>query len=860
MELKRTPINTGWHFKQSTSLNNGAASSFLPVAQFPTVAHIDLLHHGLIKDPYIDCNELETLWVNDANWTYRTSFPSPSTSSPRVALIFDGLDTIVSVFLNGKLILESKNMHLAHHVDVTDTIKKPEEEGENELELRFSNAPEWGRKEMKRIGYKGNGTDVHFGGPERLFVRKAQYHWGWDWGPAVNTSGPWKDIWLETYSTRISEFLVRQQVSENLQHADLKITGVVDGEAKTILIKLVDPNGKTVLEESRPVSEKGAFEGTVSVEKDIQLWYPFLYGSSPLYTISATVAGQDVQTRKIGLRRLRLLQHELKGTPGTAFVFEINNIRVFGGGACWIPGDFMLPRMTRERYEDWLMAAKGGNQSMIRVWGGGIVESDHFYEICDREGILVWQDFLFACGDYPASPDFIAAVKEEDEGHIKRVGHHASLVIWAGNNEDYMLAERWGWEYDPEDQKGPWDKTQFPAREIYERVQPEICERLAGDVPYWRSSPYGGKTSNDLTIGDTHIWDVWHGKMSPYQDYKGYTSRFVSEFGFESAPDLRTLHKAITDPKERHWQSLTFDAHDKGPGHERRYPLYAGENFRFRLNPLKDFVYCTQFLQAEAMSYAYNHWRREFRGPGEENCSGILVWQLNDIWPGTSWALVDVDLHRKPSFYITQRALAPIVVGMERVVTSLPPYITMGYRAQKSALGIWAVNGRVEAQDAVLHLSAWDIESGKEVPLPADETKRSVRLKPNQSNELAKLEIPHAGQTVIAARLVDEEGAQLARWVSWPEPLKFVRFKQSLAVRVKVENSSAGDVVALSADAPVKGVVISVPIEEGEDAVFADNFVDLVPGEEIRIGVKGLAGRRLQTRWLCDWEGKGFQL
>ena len=219
-----------------------------------------------------------------------------------------------------------------------------------------------------------------------------------------------------------------------------------------------------------------------------------------------------------------------------------------------------------------------------------------------------------------------------------------------------------------------------------------------------------------------------------------------------------------------------------------------------------------------------------------------------------------MDLHRKPSFYITQRALAPIVVGMERVVTSLPPYITMGYRAQKSALDIWAVNGRVEAQDAVLHLSAWDIESGKEVPLPADEAKRSVRLKPNQSNELAKLEIPHAGQTVIAARLVDEEGAQLARWVSWPEPLKFVRFKQSLAVTVKVENSSAGDVVALSADAPVKGVVISVPIEEGEDAVFADNFVDLVPGEVIRIGVKGLAGKRLQARWLCDWEGKGFQL
>jgi beta-mannosidase len=246
---------------------------------------------------------------------------------------------------------------------------------------------------------------------------------------------------------------------------------------------------------------------------------------------------------------------------------------------------------------------------------------------------------------------------------------------------------------------------------------------------------------------------------------------------------------------------------------------------------------------------------------GEENCSGILVWQLNDIWPGTSWALVDVDLHRKPSFYITQRALAPVVVGMERVETSPPPYITMGYRAQKAALDVWAVNGSTTALDATLELTAWDIESGAQVPLPADEARRSVRLKPNQSNELTRLAIPQHATTVVAAALVDGEGRKLARWVSWPEPLKFVRFKEKLEVRATVERNGAGkDEVVLTADAPAKGVVVSVPIEEGEDAVFADNFVDLVPGEEMRIGVEGLAGRRVQARWLCDWEVEGFQL
>jgi beta-mannosidase len=208
--------------------------------------------------------------------------------------------------------------------------------------------------------------------------------------------------------------------------------------------------------------------------------------------------------------------------------------------------------------------------------------------------------------------------------------------------------------------------------------------------------------------------------MSPDQDYKTYTPHFISEFGFESCPNLRTLHKAISDPKERHSQSKTFDAHDKGPGHTRRYLMYMSENFRLRMTPLRDYVYCTQFLQAEAMSYAYNCWRREFRGPGEEKCSGVLEWQLNDIWPGISWALVDVDMHRKPAFHISKRALASVVVGMERVVTKEPPYIVFNGLPDKRALDAWAVNGLLRELKTTLKLSAFDIETGNEVKLPVD--------------------------------------------------------------------------------------------------------------------------------------------
>ncbi|TVY81447.1 Beta-mannosidase B [Lachnellula suecica] len=865
MPLTKSPLSANWQFRQTTSLNNSTASSFLPVSQFPTVAHLDLLHHGLIKDPYIDINEIETLWVNDADWEYRTTFPSPASSpSSRHELYFEGLDTICSIALNGKTILETRNMHMEYRIDVTKFLSEKEGD-ENVLELKFRNAPEFAKKEKDRIGYKGNGTDVHFGGPERLFVRKAQYHWGWDWGPAINTSGPWKPVWLESWSEdkgRIKEWIVRQEVSEDLKTAAVKIQGSVEGgKGENLSIEIQDPLGKLVVTQGFSVDLEGEFKGEIKVSSP-DLWYPFTYGAQPLYTVTCSLASADTKSIKLGFRRLRLLQHPLKNEPGTSFTFEINNTPIFAGGSCWIPGDFMLPRMSSKRYRDWLELAKSGNQAMIRVWGGGLVESEDFYSACDELGILVWQDFLFACGDYPAENGFVEEVKAEAEQQIKRVGHHTSLAIWAGNNEDYMLAERWGWDYNPDDNNPEnWAKTNFPARLIYERTLPEVCERLAGDVPYWRSSPYGGYNSNDKTIGDVHIWNVWHGKMSPYQSYKDYTSRFVSEFGFESAPSLRTLHSAITDPSERHWQSLTFDAHDKGPGHQRRYGMYSGENFRFQFNPLASFVYCSQFLQAEAMSYAYNHWRREFRGPGEENCSGILVWQLNDIWPGTSWALVDVNGGRKPSFYITKRALSKVVVGMERVVTGVyGNYMTdWSYPEKRDKVEIWAVNGFVTELEATLKLSAFDISSGEEVELPEKERTRKLTLGGNRTTELTKIDIPCADKTVLVAYLDDEKtGERLARWISWPEPLKFVKFHKNLKVEAAIE----GEVVTLKSNAPVKGVVLQVPLEEGgDDAVFDDNFVDLVPGEEIKIGVKGLDGRKIETRFLCDWEYKeGFVL
>lgn len=509
--VRRIQLDQGWEFKQTTSLGDGAAQDFLPVSQFPTVSYLDLLHHNLIPDPYLDQNELKTLWVNHADWTYRITAVGPFTidQDEKAILVFEGLDTTVEVFLGGKHILSSKNMHVCHRIDITGFFQQGKLP-RSTLELRFTSAITSSRKERERIGYKRD-PNMNGGNDERLFLRKAQYHWGWDWGPTVQPCGPWKPIYLETFQMRIAKdkVLVTRNVVPDLKSATISVKGFIDHprDGTDLTAELLDPSGIVIIEQASTFNKSdGSFEAEFTLNKP-QIWYPFHYGDQPLYLLRIKLGHVDVFEQTVGLRRVRLLQHPLKDAVGTSFVFEINNIRMFCGGSCWIPGDFLLPRMTRERYEAWISTIKRGNQSMVRAWGGGIMEDDCFYDICDREGILIWQDFLFACGNYPASPDFVENVRNEAEQQVIRVGHHPSLVIWAGNNEDYQLANQGSWIWDPTDD-GPWDDTTFPARLIYERTLPDVIQRLGRDVPYVCSSPFGGaENANDPTIGDVHIWD-----------------------------------------------------------------------------------------------------------------------------------------------------------------------------------------------------------------------------------------------------------------------------------------------------------------------------------------------------------------
>lgn len=441
-----------------------------------------------IPDPFLGFNELEAEWVADKAWTYKVSLPKVTEPKDGISyvLAFDGLDTFATVKLNDKVILESDNMFIPHRLDVTSKLNP---DYENILEITFASA----RLEAIQIREKHPDHQwVGFNGDmSRLAVRKAQYHWGWDWGPILNTCGPWREVRLETYQARIEDLRVDYNIEESLKSVQGTISVMVKGASAESVSFAVHDGEALVFKETAKVDG-----GVAKVEFHVnnpKLWYPHGYGDQPLYKITATVstAGVDLDkaTRRTGFRRGELIQ-EPDGI-GKSFYFRVNGIDVFCGGSDWIPADSFTPRVTEEKYRKWLEMMVDGYQIMIRcviplyalsdvsandqfrIWGGGIWEEDIFYDICDELGVLVWQDFMFGCGNYPAFPEILRSIKDECVANVGRLRHHPSIIIYAGNNEDYQVQESFGLTYDYKD-KDPenWLKTDFPARYIYEKASP----------------------------------------------------------------------------------------------------------------------------------------------------------------------------------------------------------------------------------------------------------------------------------------------------------------------------------------------------------------------------------------------------
>ncbi|KNZ79844.1 putative beta-mannosidase B [Termitomyces sp. J132] len=847
-----TRLLRDWSFTQVGGGTGTQDGEWLPTSEFPTTVHVELLKLKRIPDPFIGLNEWDVQWVGEAEWAFKSTFTvtEEELRSSNADLVFEGLDTFAKVDLNDKTILETTNQFITYRVAVKESLKV----GTNELLLTFASAFLKGRDIEKQHGKLG----LWNGDSSRLHVRKAQYNYGWDWGPILMNVGPWRPISLQTYETRIVDVDVRSDVSEALDvkvYADLTISSNAMGHASFVLKAA---NGSVVASTTASTNSGHAKAHFDLPAGKVDLWYPVGYGKQPLYTIEAKLTNElgevlDTQILRIAFRRARVVQDKLIDQEGLTFLFEINNIRIFCGGANWSPADSFLTTVTPERYKAWLRLMVDGNQNMVRVWGGGIYENDVFYDICDELGLLVWQDFMFGCGQYPAYDSFLKSVEVEVDQSIKRLRHHPSIVIFAGNNEDYQVAEQLGLELDYDDETSDFRKTNFPARHIYEITLPAAVKRNC-DVYYHRASPYSGhgKPTTDRTFGDIHQWNVWHGSQEPWHNWDILSGRFVSEFGMQGFPNIRTVDYWLGgDKSERFPQSRINNNHNKADGFERRLELYLMENFKHSFE-MESYVYYTQVMQAETLASAYRLWRRNWGGKGREYTAGALI---NDCWPVTSWAIVDYFLRPKPAFFTIARELRPFTVGMTR--KDHKKFANDRYADKftiETKLEIWGTNSTLAEKKAKLEVTTFDLHSDWRQSMSWD-----VVLVPNASTELFKDTLP--GQPVrtktseiprvliVSARLIDENGEVLGRYSNWPEPFKFIKFPTVEELGLKATVDADGESVVLSTDKPVKSIVLDV---EGHDVKWSDQAIDLVPDDPQTIKAVGLDGREIKLRYLGD--------
>ena len=680
------------------------------------------------------------------------------------------------------------------------------------------------------------------------------------------TCGPYKDIRLEAFTSKIQNIYAQIQVADDLGSAEVKITAEIDNptDSSQLICRLHDSTSSLSQEQTVQLSPYQT-SLTVSLKvTDPELWWPVGNGAQPLYTADLQLKHDhdtsDSKSTRFGIRRVELVQKSLK--EGKSFFFRINNKPIFCVGTNWVPSHSLPPCVTPELYKRWLDLALENNNNMIRVWGGGVYEDDAFYDYCDEKGIMLWHDFMFACGLYPTTPSFHSSVSQEISSQVKRLRNHPSITLWCGDNEHFMMLDRQpNTSYDPEQTK---DFEVFPERILYFKTIPEVVTNLSPDIPYWPSSPWGGKVANGPQAGDVHQWNVWHGQQLHYQNYPGLGGKFVSEYGMHGFPDLRTVKYFAPDPSTRYPNSKVMDCHNKSNGAESKMGKYLSANFRINWYSMKDYIYLSQLMQSEALSYANRAWRRLWKGPGQEECSGILIWQLNDIYPVTSWSLADSFFRKKPAFFTVKRDFAPIMVGISRTPTW--HFVDENKRHEHTTdiptYEVYASNLLDAPQEVVLKLRMYDWSTHTEITLDSHLSTSTHTLKPNQSTELLTLDahslstVTESSYLLLGATLHSaSSNTELSRHISWPEPYRYLLPAYNTSASTKVSTDS----VEITCGAyPIKGLLAYVDDEDGEEADWAENMYDLMPGESVKLGVKGLDGRRVKTRWLYDWERPGM--
>ncbi|MFI6079421.1 glycoside hydrolase family 2 protein [Streptomyces sp. NPDC051217] len=634
-----TPLTEGWTLRHERT--------DIPAA-VPGCVHTDLLDAGLIEDPFLSRNESAVAWVGRTDWCYDTVLAPRDTEHERTDLVFDGLDTVATISVGGERVANTRNMHRSYRFDVTDRLDLA---APTPLRVEFTSAYTEAEAVRALLGERPNAYPEPF-----QYIRKMACSFGWDWGPTLVTAGMWKPVRLEHWSTaRLATVRPLMTVDGPTGLAELRVdverTGTGAGRRLTARARVGDHTASVDFDGSHT---------TLTVEvPHAALWWPRGYGEQSLYEAELELLDTDGTVldrweRRIGFRTVTLDT----GTDahGTAFTLAVNGEPLFARGVNWIPDDVFPSRVTPERYRTRLTQAADAGVNLVRVWGGGIYESDDFYDVCDELGLMVWQDFLFACAAYPEEQPLRSEIEAEARENVTRLMPHASLVLWNGNNENLWGFRDWDWE--PALDGDSWGEG------YYLGLLPRVVAETDPTRPYWAGSPWSGSWDhhpNDPAHGPAHSWDVWN--RTDYTDYLDAVPRFVAEFGWQAPPAHATLRRALpgeelsaTSPGMLHHQK----AHDgngkleRGLAHHFAVPGPGPENF-------DRWHYLTQLNQARAIATGIEHWRSHW-----PVCAGTVLWQLNDCWPVTSWAAVDGDERLKPLYYTLRRLYADRLLTVQK--------------------------------------------------------------------------------------------------------------------------------------------------------------------------------------------------
>jgi beta-mannosidase len=805
--------------------------SWIPVS-VPGDVHRALLEAGRIENPFYDRNEDWCAWIEDCEWWYRMSFDGPHEPlqpDERLRLVFHGLDTFATIYLNGEELGRHHNMFREALFDVGDLVRS----GENTLAILFD-------RPLDHVGEEH--PDQWGRNPERVFMRKAQFGFGWDWGPRLPTVGIWRPIELrrELRASVEGVHFYTLDIDPTGECAAVAVRVALERFAAhgplEAAITLTAPDGGQVAESSLVFDGEGSNLTAYPTVENPRLWWTHDLGQPVLYALRVELRQEgdvlDHYETRVGIRTLELDQSPDPEEPGTRFFrFVLNGVPIFARGADWVPADSFVGAIEDERYENLISSARDANMNMLRVWGGGIYEHDIFYELCDSMGLLIWQDFMFACAVYPEDPaTFVSEVEAEARYQVRRLRSHPCLALWCGNNENQWIHDRTFW--DRED-------TTVPGALYYHELLPRVVAELDGRTPYWPGSPFGGDDHNDRRQGNVHNWEVWHGNFPrrfgeesrrdptpenvSYLRYAEDMGRFVSEFGMHAAPVRETLRRTIPEDQLYH-HSPSMDHHNKDD------PKNKGDNLMLTVTglpkDLDEYVDFSMISQAEGLKFALEHFRRR-----KPHCSGTLFWQLNDCWPVLSWSVLDYHGFGKASYYYAKRAYSPLLASFK----VLPD----------SSIELWLTNDTLsKVEDNVtVRLRTFAGEKIWEENLQAHVPANSSRL-------VARWTADRVSSSPDRYLSVSSDHYRFPSNRHFFAPIKDLR-REPVEPDVDITQTEENELkVRLGASAYAYFVHLEVP----DGAVrFSENYFDLESGEERTISVtneqRDLKPENVKVRW-----------